>query len=333
MPMNRCFRITFIVVQLCLALCASTHAQFTSLYIFGDSLSDSGNVQARTAALAGLVDPIPGPYYFQGRFSNGLNYADRLSTGLGLDALLPSFQGGRNYAHGGALTTGSPFPNSVVVQDLDDQISGYLSGHVPSSTELFVIFAGSNDIVNLVDSNGTNAAPIAGNVRGAVQALANAGAREFLVMNLPGLGATPRFNGNAADAALANQLTAQFNATLDSSLDSLELANPALRIHRLDVAAAFAEFLAQPASFGLANVTVPAAPGLEPGATTYNTALIAPNANQYLFWDDLHPTATGHALLADRALAAVPEPGCVLLLGMGLIVVVRRTRQESLQRY
>jgi phospholipase/lecithinase/hemolysin len=41
--------------------------------------------------------------------------------------------------------------------------------------------------------------------------------------------------------------------------------------------------------------------------------------DQYLFWDDIHPTAAGHAVIAAAALATgVPEPGMLSLLGLGL---------------
>lgn len=91
--------------------------------------------------------------------------------------------------------------------------------------------------------------------------------------------------------------------------DGLEASNPALDIFRFDVAALFGDAIAHPEWFGLANVTDSAAPGLQPGATSYNTSLIAPNANQYLFCDDLHPTATVHAILAERALMHLSTPG------------------------
>jgi hypothetical protein len=92
-------------------------------------------------------------------------------------------------------------------------------------------------------------------------------------------------------------------------LDGLEAGNPALSIYRFDVAALFSQALADPSSFGLVNVTNPAAPGLAPGASTYNTNQIAPNPHQYMFWDDLHPTAAVHAILAQRALDLFFPPG------------------------
>jgi hypothetical protein len=71
----------------------------------------------------------------------------------------------------------------------------------------------------------------------------------------------------------------------------------------------FNQALADPAAFGLTNVTDAAAPGLEPGENSYNTSQIAANANEYVFWDDLHPTATVHAHLAERALSLLTLPG------------------------
>src|SRR5262245_32101630 len=86
---------------------------FVNLIVFGDSLSDIGNVQSSP-----FVN-IPGPYYWNGRFSNGPVYAETLTTGLGLPPLTRSTaSGGTDYAYGGARTTGTPFPNSIVVQDI-----------------------------------------------------------------------------------------------------------------------------------------------------------------------------------------------------------------------
>jgi hypothetical protein len=59
----------------------------------------------------------------------------------------------------------------------------------------------------------------------------------------------------------------------------------------------------------LTNVTSSAAPGLEPGATSYNTSQIVPNPNQYMFWDDLHPTTAVHAIFGSRVLDLFRLPG------------------------
>src|SRR5687768_2262426 len=74
---------------------------FSDLVLFGDSLTDTGNVTEVYATVPhppGAPPTIPGPPYDpQGRASNGLLYADVLAAGLGFSALA-SERGGNNYA-------------------------------------------------------------------------------------------------------------------------------------------------------------------------------------------------------------------------------------------
>ena len=293
-------RITFLALAFTCA-CASVvipahSAPFTSLVIFGDSLSDVGNIASSS------FDIYPGKYYYEDRFSNGAVWVESLATGLGLPATKRStLPGGDNFAYGGAQTTGTGFPEGIAIRDVDEQVTQYLNQRTIDPTALYVVFAGSNDFIN----GQTNVATPANRLATDLSRLITAGARNFLVPNLALLGGTPRFNGNATTAAAFNTRTEQFNATMDAKL--LDLADDAtgLAFFRLDVASLFAEAIATPSKFGLANVTDAAAPGLEPGDSSYNTSLIAPNASQYLFCDDLHPTAAVHSILAARALALV----------------------------
>src|SRR5215213_5904819 len=93
---------------------------FTDLVVFGDSLSDIGNI-----AQAPFIN-TPGPFYWNGRFSNGPVHAETLATGLGLPALNRSTaSGGNDFAYGGATTTGTSFADNLFVQDVDDQIGQF----------------------------------------------------------------------------------------------------------------------------------------------------------------------------------------------------------------
>jgi phospholipase/lecithinase/hemolysin len=293
----RCALVAFAAIGIWVS--ASAAAPFSQLVVFGDSLSDIGNTADAT------FDLFPGPYYYQDRFSNGPVFVEALSTGLGLGPPVRSTAGGNVFAYGGAQTSGTGGLVGAFIRDIDEQVDQFLATRTADPNALFVVFAGSNDFVN----GEANANVPVANLAEDVGRLAAAGARHFLVPNLPLLGHVPRFNDSPTTLATYNSRTMQFNTALATMLDNLETTNPALAIARLDVAALFNEALASPATFGLSNVTDAAAPGLEPGDSTYDRNQIAPNANEYLFWDDLHPTATVHAALAQRALALFEMPG------------------------
>ncbi len=293
MPSN-CRPTLRFAATLLLAACHVASAEagaFTDLIVFGDSLSDMGNVAQAS------FDVYPGPYYFNDRFSNGPVWVESLAVDLGLGALQRSTAGGDNFAYGGAKTTGTGGFEGLFIRDIDEQVTQFLSARTVDPGALFVVFAGSNDLIQ----GQTNMSVPVNRLTTDLNRLIAAGARQFLVPNLPLLGFTPRFNDTAALAEQYNARTQQFNATLGASLDALAAGNLALSFHRLDVAGLFAEAIATPSLFGLSNVLDSAAPGLEPGAGSYDAGQIATNAHEYLFWDDLHPTATVHAILAGRA--------------------------------
>jgi phospholipase/lecithinase/hemolysin len=52
----------------------------------------------------------------------------------------------------------------------------------------------------------------------------------------------------------------------------------------------------------------------------------------YLFWDSVHPTTHGDALVAAAALQAVPEPATLTLIWLDLVgVAAMRLRSRRLQ--
>ena len=74
-----------------------------------------------------------------------------------------------------------------------------------------------------------------------------------------------------------------------------------------------------PAAFGLDNID---------DNCLATTGGLGAACDAYLFWDDLHPTAAGHQLIADAAFdAVVPLPAAAWLFGsalLGLVAVKRR---------
>ena len=215
---------------------AAAAAPFSQLVVFGDSLSDIGNTADAT------FDLFPGDYYYDDRFSNGPVFVEALSTGLGLGAPVRSTAGGNVFAYGGAQTSGTGGLTGAFIRDIDEQVDQFLATRTADPNALFVVFAGSNDLVN----GQTNANIPVANLAEDIGRLVAAGARNFLVPNLPSVGpraALQRF----ADYAGHHTTSGRRSSTLRlaAMLDNLESANSALAISQLDVAALFSEALAQ----------------------------------------------------------------------------------------
>jgi phospholipase/lecithinase/hemolysin len=255
------------------------------MVMFGDSLSDIGNVYDQTFHIAPQSPP-----YFDGRYSNGPLWVERLADGLNLAAPNYSRDGGKDYAYAGVKTGGgSTFIFPFSFPNLGSQINSYLQNNTPTPTELFTVWGGGNDFID----GQTNPAIPVNNLVNHVTALANAGAKNIVVPNLPPLGFTPRFRGTANESVM-NTRTTQFNSQLATAMTTVE-SSLNINIFQLDVAGFFAQALANPASFGLTNVTGTALVGNTP----------APNQDEYLFWDDIHPTRVGHQLLGTLATTLV----------------------------
>lgn len=264
---------------------------FTQIVVFGDSLSDAGNIHAAFSI-------VPQAPYFDGRLSNGPVWVERLASRYGLVAR-PSFRGGTNFAHAASGTgrgLGQSFglPLGPNVRQQVDLYHGQ-----PAGTELFVVWGGANDVFDVLgDDCNDPPTTIADNVFLAVARLYELGGRWFLVPNLPDIGLTPRYRDTPRQER-ATQLSNDVNAALGARLDQLETL-PDIRIWRMDIAALFAEMIASPPP-GLTNTTDPAWTG---GFLGYagGEGQLAENPDAYLFWDDVHPTRVSHQVLAERAI-------------------------------
>jgi phospholipase/lecithinase/hemolysin len=318
----------------------------SDMFVFGDSLSDGGNSGLLTQAGAGVVFP-PSPYV-GGRYTNGPTAVERLWNLYNTDGgLRPSLGGGTNFAIGGS-TTGLESFNEITSSVPDalhpvfaersaawqlEQFQTYAaSNSFDSATSLFVVWLFPNDVFY---EDGTGMLPgfVPGSPGGAnviengianilttIQILAAAGAQHFLVPNMANLADTPAFAGGPLADALS-QLTMAFNTNLATQLAMLD-AMLVAEITLFDNDAAFQRLLADPAAFGITNTTEPC---VNLAANTVCT-----NPDQYLFWDDVHPTARAHEILArEMRRALVAEPGTLVLMGLGLLVIglVHRRRR------
>lgn len=290
-----------------IGLPAGSFAQsnFDEVVIFGDSLSDAGNVYQLTGETSKAPYALvpTRPYAIGGHhFSNGKTWAERLAQGLndvdGGQASLQNPGKNGNYAFGGARArtgSGNPSPDSGM------QMAMYLSDHGAAFPEvLYVVQFGGNDIRDAlaaaqIDPSLTLSFAImqtAANELGAnIQALYNAGARNFLVAYSPNLAHAPAaiFSGISGIAGIFSSI---YNGLLEGELQLLEIANGDINILRMDMASFTDDVVANPGDFGFTDVTTPCL-----------TFFIESDAKcddpgDRLFWDGFHPTATGHKALS-----------------------------------
>ncbi|MFO0811407.1 MAG: SGNH/GDSL hydrolase family protein [Gemmataceae bacterium] len=296
----------FLATACLVALADGAFAQpITRLVSFGDSLTDTGNVFGATGS--------PGPPYYQGRFSNGPLWVERLAARLGVTAPTPSLTGGTNNAVGGAETGTGNSPQGS--PNIRTQVSTWLAGQSPAASDLITVWGGGWDFVN----GQTNPAIPAANLAAAVTTLANAGGRRFLVPNLPQLGDLPYAQSFPPDQRTAlNAMTVTFNGQLNTALNQVQASNPGIQVFQLDVDGLFQQIRANPGQYGFTNVTSGA---LGDGVTS---------GLGYLFWDNFHPSAAGHQLIGDAAFAVVPEPSALALAGLAAALALARTRRFGL---
>ncbi len=271
-----------------------------NLYVFGDSLSDVGNIFASTG---GAIPPAAAGYV-GGRFTNGGNYTDYLAASLGV-ANTASLLGGSNYAFGGAKIDASQSPPGLLTQYGGMYAPAHL---VADPNALFIVYGGGNDInslsVNLNDS--------LNNLGLIVGGLIQMGATNIVIPNAPDLGRTPD-NINTQDAAAKTARSKAFNAGLATMVAALE-STFLIDLLTPDVFGFSANILDNPATYGLTNVT---------DSCLGNLACMADPSHNF-YWDGIHPTTKMYKLMAGDLLAlidqhAVPAPATLALVALGLL--------------
>ncbi|HKX42788.1 MAG TPA: SGNH/GDSL hydrolase family protein [Burkholderiaceae bacterium] len=369
-----------LVSALLLAACGgggsdtSTRVQITSVKVMGDSLADSGTfgfkftVQGsqsfiypeRVASNFGVGTLCPFYVY------NGTTFTTNTSC--------------TNYAIGGGRINNYTAPTSPVsiVQQLVNAAA--VNGSY-SASDLLIVDGGGNDGADLVGAylkassdsgasyaallqtvlptatvqaalaqgaagfasiGGTYMTALADNFYAAIKTNAlDKGAQHVVVLNMPGITNTPRFQmvldsiaaasgGGTAGATARANAEALFKSWFVAFNNELAVKfNGNSNVVLIDFYTSFNDQIANPAQYSLTNVTTPACPQTGTGsdglptytfATCTDTALSAmtPPAGSdgtanwwksYAFSDSFHPTPFGHDLLGRRILKSLADAG------------------------
>lgn len=327
-------------------LSASPGATADERYIFlGDSLVDNQNSFIATTLITPMNVVPQSPPYFNGRFSNGLNWTDRLAptqlfymdyyfsepncatenASKGLSSLCgsttnPGAQEGvsLSFAFGGAKTGTEDLPSNApgmitVLDDLTAYNSAGTVANVRGST--FAILTGGNDYTNYAagTTNGLTEQGVVdqtlGFIRTGLQTASGLGARRAIVLNLFDLNRVPTLISafTADQLAQSERLSTLHNAGLSSYLADAR-AGTGMEIILVDLDALYDDISARPSAYGFTNLTGQCISSNVATGQCPNTA----SENATLYWDGQHPTTAAHGYiyeLVSATLQAVDHDG------------------------
>lgn len=321
-------RMFALATLLCSAVLAHADS-YSQIYVFGDSLSDTGNLKAV------LQDPqIPE------RFTNGPVAVEVVANGLGLTLsnsyhlLGGALPFGNNYAIAGAKAVDDDKNEATPDINLPTQVNSFLQIHGGSAPAdaLYVVLIGGNDIraARTIRANallGTytennaaikaaekSIADAVGAQRNQINKLINAGARHIVVSNAPDIGIIPE-TGIVTNGLIAAAPTATLKkkaATLPAittSLSKLHNSKLALNLYYVELFSGINLIEYNLISFtqnqiknattnGYTNVKDPCIYVFSQAGTP-NPGCIAsapsfPTQITYFFWDEIHPSAAPH---------------------------------------
>jgi outer membrane lipase/esterase len=286
----------------------------TRLVVFGDSLSDSGNYYAAYHQVSSLpFVPVPDAPYASGgfHFSNGATWVERLAHELDADKSAgPALrgQGASNYAVGRARAR--PGAEGFPYYDLSTQVSLFLSrnGNRAPPDALYVIWIGANDLKDALESLAVDPTFAAaggiiqqavGSTAGNLQSLWAAGARHFLLLDVPDIGFTPyvaSFGPTVRYAA--GQLADVYKAGLGQAVSGLSVL-PGIDITRFDVNPVLAAVALNPRVYQIRYFSTPCL------HFAVVVGAVCTDPEKHMFWDGIHPSAAGHKIFATAMLEAL----------------------------
>lgn len=263
---------------------------FSDIYVFGDSLSDTGNAFAATG---GLIPPSPP--YFDGRTSNGPLWIETLAPQLQLTSD-PNLNFAVNGATTGFLnTTNALLPEGAppLLIGLQTQIDQFIAeAGVADPDALYVVSAGANDYFG---GGSQDVQSAIGNLSVGVNKLAAIGARNFMLPNIPDLGTTPLALGLPPEQQQGLTLFSEGHNSALAGASAILEQDPNINIINVDIGTLVDNIVVNPADFGFTNVTDSF---LASGST---------NPDDFLFFDGVHPTTNAHDFVADTAIKSITE--------------------------
>lgn len=287
-------------------------APLHNIIVFGDSLSDNGNLYEF------MKHQLPqSPPYFEGRFSNGPVWVEHVAA-----KYFPKNTSAHliNYAFGGSGV--SEEDDDDVLFTLRKQVSSYLLSNNDKAQDdsLYVVWIGANNYLGLPSDIEKTITDVNSGITNSLELLVSKGARHIMVFNLPNLGKTPAaVEFDAAD--VMSYFAIQHNQRLEQTMDGLKQTHPEVEWVYFDLGAMFDDVLNNPAKYGFTHISGSCSNSvvdeLSKKSILNMVARVTPKlgadaCDGYVFFDLVHPTALAHKLIAEKVILMLDEAGIVL---------------------
>ncbi len=306
---------------LCLLFGSAVAAPLNKIVVFGDSLSDTGNLYEY------MRHQLPmSPPYHEGRFTDGPVWIEHV-----LAHYFPTNPKSHllNYAFGGSgvgsedeLDDEDDIGDGAML-NLDAEVKSYLLAHNDKADDssLYVVWMGSNNYLSLPeDLEGELHLTLSG-IRRSIDTLVEKGAKNILVVGIPDLGRIPIAREFEAEDDLS-YLANEHNSRLMKQVDELKTLYPELRWAFFDVNKLLMEALENPEPYGFKNVTETCYDTLDYVPASQQSVLhmvahVKPKArlrtesacSTYVFFDPVHPSGHAHEFIAKESIIALDEAG------------------------
>ena len=285
----------------------------THLVVFGDSLSDPGNLNRNTF---GFITPHN--IFYQGRFSNGPVWADYVEKSLHWTV--------NNYAVGGARTRPGTFPESLAVPSLPEQIDKNTSRlkQLDVQKTLIAIWIGPNNYLRnggeYQDASGKPKVDLLtqgveqtiSEIESEIDKLQKLGFKRIVIGNMPELGG---INRNPKESAFASDETLYLATRLHNQALSLMLERSMAKDSELklvtyksyDINLATVK---DPKAYGFSRLDAPCFVGSVSG-DFYGKQEFCSDPMGYKFWEYIHPNTRMQCYYATQFLSDIADSGLI----------------------
>lgn len=337
---NRSIRVIMLFLAVLSIMFQSAHAtKIDQIVVFGDSLSDNGNILSLTKKFHKIFPSVPiipkDPPYYQGRFTNGPVWIDDLASAMNVPLI--------DYAYGGAWAEPLKDSRLMIPFGIGMQVNSYLVRYLTDrhkGDHLYVIWAGGNDYAEGREDIDYATTNTVASIESQIDWLTYYGAKNILILNLPDLSIVPEVQKKGPDSIQQVQkLITMHNSKLVKMVAEQQAKHPDLKIIFADITPYFNEVYNNPEKYNIHDTTTPCyagdyslrsllaqreiaaareqnidilrSPSLR---TAYTMSKLADsgveactNPDEHMFWDQIHPTRVLHNLISLDAMTILSK--------------------------